>query len=299
MGFPHDFAGRNSMTIARNTSVNTGITPRVFLSYARTDGEQFATQLRQRLEAEHIPRWQDRVGMEGGKDWWQQITEALDKVEFMVLVMTPATMQSETVRKEWRYARQQGACVYPVKGAPDLDFDSLPHWMRSAHFYDIDYEWQKLINDLNTRCQQTRVPFMVEDLPPDYVPRPKEFEALIEKLLNQQREEPVAITAALRGAGGYGKTTVARAICHDKRIQQAFDDGILWVTLGENPGSLIGKVEDLIYILSHERPNFTGQDAATSHLAELLADRDILLVIDDVWNAMHLKPFLQGGTRCA
>ena len=228
------------MTASKDTSANTYNAPRVFISYARTDGEPFAAELRQRLEAEHIPLWQDRVGMEGGRDWWQQITEALDKVEFMVLVMTPAAMRSEMVRKEWRYARQQGVCVYPVIGEPDLDFNSLPHWMRSAHFYDLDYEWQKLVNDLNTRFQQPRVPFMVEDLPLDYVPRPKEFDALIEKLLDQQREEPVAITAALRGAGGYGKTTMAKAICHYERIQHAFDDGILWVTLGVHPGTAGG-----------------------------------------------------------
>jgi len=269
--------------------------PRVFLSYARADGERFATQLRQRLLDENIPLWQDRIGMEGGKDWWLQITEALDVVEFLVLVMTPAAMGSETVRKEWRSARQQGVCVCPVKGEPNLDFASLPHWMRSAHFYDLDYEWPKLVNDLNTRCQQTRVPFMVEDLPGDYVPRPQEFEALIDKLLDQRREEPVAITAALRGAGGYGKTTMAKALCHDEHIQQAYDNGILWVTLGENPDNLVGKVEDLIYTLSRERPGFSGIDAATAHLAELLADRDLLLVIDDVWNTAHLKPFIQGA----
>src|SRR5712692_7410247 len=151
------------MTAGRNTSANTGREPRVFLSYARTDGEPFATDLRKRLEAEDIPLWQDRVELEGGKDWLQQIKDALNVVEFLVLVMTPAAMQSKWVREEWRYARQQGVCVYPVKGLPELDFNSIPHWMRSAHFYDIDYEWQKLINDLNTRCQQPRVPFMVED----------------------------------------------------------------------------------------------------------------------------------------
>jgi len=273
--------------------------PRVFISYARSDGEPFATDLRQRLLAEHIPLWQDRVGMEGGRDWWQQITEALDQVEFMVLVMTPAAMQSPMVRKEWRYARQQGVCVYPVKGIPTLDFASLPHWMRDAHFYDLAHEWPKFLNDLNTRCEQVRVPFIVEDLPADFVPRSQEFDELISKLLDEQREEPIAITAALRGAGGYGKTTMAIALCHDERIQQAFDDGILWVNLGENPGDLVGKVVDLIETLSRERPGFTGIDVATARLAELLAERDMLLVIDDVWNAAHLKPFLQGGKRCA
>lgn len=106
------------MTEGSGISANTDITPRVFISYARTDGEPFATRLRQRLEAEHIPLWQDRVGLEGGKDWWLQITDALEKVEFLVLVMTPAAMLSETVRKEWRYARQQRSmCLSGERGS--------------------------------------------------------------------------------------------------------------------------------------------------------------------------------------
>ena len=35
------------------------------------------------------------------------ITEALDQVTFMILVMTPNGMQSDSVRKEWRLARQK------------------------------------------------------------------------------------------------------------------------------------------------------------------------------------------------
>jgi hypothetical protein len=281
----------------------------VFISYSRSDGEAFADRLRTRLEKEGIPLWQDRVGMEGGRDWWLQITEALKKVEFMVLVMTPNAMHSPIIRKEWRHARQQGVCVYPVKGVADarLDYGSLPRWMRSVHFYDVGDleenrsgpEWRKLVNDLNTRCQQPRVPFMVEDLPEHFVPRPEEFDRLRTWLLDEVREEPIAITAALRGAGGYGKTTLATALCHDEAIQEAFDDGILWVTLGENPGDLIGRVHDLIQTLDETQPKFTGIDSAIARLVELLADRDMLIVIDDVWDGAHLKPFVQGGPRCA
>ena len=150
--------------------------PRVFISYARSDGEIIATKLRQQLIRSGIPIWQDRVGMEGGRDWWQQIEAAINQVEFMVLVMTPSAMHSATVRHEWRKARQMGVCVYPVKGVPNLDFASLPRWMRDSHFYDLgsdpDHfyygpEWQKFLNDLNTRCAIPRVPFMCEDLPSD------------------------------------------------------------------------------------------------------------------------------------
>jgi len=45
--------------------------------------------------------------------------------------------------------------------------------------------------------------------------------------LNQQGSQTTAIATALRGAGGFGKTTLALALCHDTEIQVAFSDGIL------------------------------------------------------------------------
>ena len=172
-----------------NTMANAA---RVFLSYARADGEELARDLYGRLEQVGIPCWMDRSGMEGGRDWWLQIVEKLKQVEFLVLVMTPAAIESPNVRKEWRYARQQGVCIYPVKATASLNFASLPRWMHSVHWYDLDHEWPKFVNDLNTRCRQVRVPFMVEDLPKDFVPRPNEFQELKDKLLDEGREEPIA-----------------------------------------------------------------------------------------------------------
>jgi len=178
--------------------------PRIFLSYSRQDGEAFARKLRKKLEANNLPLWQDVISMEGGRDFWLQITGALDEVEFMVLVLTPGAMQSPIVRKEWRYDQQQGVCVYPVKGEPFSEsvHQSLPRWMRDAHYYDltIPEQRQKFLNDLNTECQTLRVPFMVEDLPEDFVERPREYEQLLQLLLDRERAEPIAITAALRGA---------------------------------------------------------------------------------------------------
>jgi len=272
---------------------------RVFISYARRDGEVFAAALRERLDAAGIALWRDREAMEGGRDWWQQITTAIDRVDFLVLVMSEAALQSALVRREWRYARERGVVVYPVLAHPALDFAALPRWMRSVHFYDLEHEWTKFLNDVQTRPQPVRVPFMAEDLRSDFVPRPREYERLAACVLDRAREEPIAATVALVGAGGYGKTALARALCHDEDVQNAFDDGILWITLGEKPGDLAARVEDLIFMLSGQRPGFAGVEAASASLAELLADRDILLVVDDVWDAAHLEPFLRGGVRCA
>ena len=278
--------------------------PRIFISYARNDGEGFARQLRHRLTDKYkFAVWQDRTKMQVGEAWWQQIVDALsnEHIEYMVLVMTPDAMRSEMVRKEWRRARQEGVCVLPVIAAPDLDFKNLPPWMSAVHFTDpgIDEEWRHFIRTLENPCQQKRVPFMVEDLPEDFVARPNEFNEIVARLLNEKQDSAIAITAALRGAGGYGKTTLAKALCHNERIQEAFYDGILWVTIGENPGDLMGRVGDLIEILSGERSGFKSSDAATFRLKELLSDRHMLIVIDDVWNIAHLKPFIQGGPECA
>ena len=94
--------------------------PRAFLSYARSDGEAFASALRARLETEHpeITLWQDRTRMEGGVGWWKQITEAIDQVEFLIMVLTPAALD---VR-----GRTKGMAVRAPAGCPRLPGHGRP-----------------------------------------------------------------------------------------------------------------------------------------------------------------------------
>ena len=274
--------------------------PRIFVSYARSDGEAFARDLREKLAGLGFSLWHDRQDMAGGRDWWRQITEAIDAVEHLVLVMTPAALGSDTVRREWRYARQQGRCVVPVMGAKPLDLSGLPRWMASAHFYDLGIaeQWKRLLRQLESPCTTQRVPMMAPPPPVDFVARPDEFAALKAALLDE-RGEPVAITSALKGAGGYGKTTLAKALCADGDILDAYHDGVLWVTLGERPGDPQGRIEDLIHVLRGRRESFATRDTALARLGELLADRRCLLVIDDVWHRGDAEPFLRVGPSCA
>ncbi len=75
----------------------------------------------------------------------------------------------------------------------------------------------------------------VEAKPSGYIERPAEHKAVVDALLNRSGAQTVAITTALRGAGGFGKTWLARAICHDPRVQAAFPDGVYWLTIGHHP----------------------------------------------------------------
>lgn len=273
----------------------------VFISYARQDGEAAARALHARLAADapDLSTWLDRNDVEGGVGWWTQIEQQLDRAEFLILVMTPAALRSENTRREWRSARQRGVCVYPVvaTSGDGIDYDALPRWMSKAHFYNPASEWEKLIAHLRRGCRATRVPFMAPPLPASFVPRPRETEALMALLHARDAGAPVAITTALRGAGGFGKTTLAAAVCHDDRIVDAFDDGILWVTLGQTP-NLLNELVKLYAALCGERPPFVDVDDASRELAGKLEHKACLIVVDDVWHPAHLAPFLLGAEGC-
>jgi WD40 repeat protein len=147
--------------------------------------------------------------------------------------------------------------------------------------------------------QVQSTPFMVSALPDHFVPRPHEFEAIVEYLCDPQLG-PVALTG-LRGAGGFGKTTLAQAACHDPRVRAMFPDGVLWAMIGEHPSpaDLVVRIADLVELLSGARPGFATLEAATEALSVALGDKRLLLVIDDVWDRVHLRPFLEGGPHCA
>jgi hypothetical protein len=199
----------------------------LFISYARKDGEAFACNLRERLSRDtpELRVWQDRPEIEGGTGWWRQIEEALERVEFLVIVMTPAAVDSEITRKEWRAARQSGVCIYPVRGPGFIYADPrLPTWISKAHIYDLDVQWETFVAHLRRGCRAPRVPFMAPDLPKTYVPRREILAALRHALLDPTRGDPRPVTVALTGAGGFGKTTLAAAVCHDDGVGLAFEE---------------------------------------------------------------------------
>jgi hypothetical protein len=116
--------------------------------------------------------------------------------------MTPRAMTSEITRREWRYARQRGVIVYPIKGVPDdqLDYAALPSWMRKAHVFDLGRwtgtiwqdvkEWDTFVHYLKGDREPVRVPFLAPDLPSGFVPRLREFNNILKHLLPPRARAP-------------------------------------------------------------------------------------------------------------
>ncbi len=196
------------------------------------------------------------MALEGGRDWWSQIEDALrsKELQHFILVVTPAALASPSFARKsgWPGRRARPFARSRVRASTDLE--QVPRWL--GHIYDLDLAEHQtaLIHVLQAESRQKRVPMMAPEPPPDFVERPKEFDALKKQLLDAKGDAVAGITAALRGAGGYGKTTLAKALAHDPDIQDAYFDGILWAELGEKPERLIATLSDLIVLLTGERP---------------------------------------------
>lgn len=142
------------------------------------------------------------------------------------------------------------------------------------------------------------VPFQAPPLPEPFVLRPDVLQPLKERLLAQPGEaaSPLAICAQ-HGLGGIGRSTLAAALAYDAEVQGRFKDGILWATLGRQP-DVLSLLSGWIHALRDYQFHPLTVESASAHLRTLLEEKDCLLVIDDAWQAEHIRPFMAGGQNC-
>ena len=240
-------------------------------------------------------------------DFEDQIRKGIESSEYFVLVMTPAALRSDWVKREWRYARENGRCIVPIKPTfdsteVDAELDKarleLPVWMQRTQTYDFGAFWKRFVAVLQNPCQATRAPFLADELPPNFVPRPNEFRRIVDAVLDKGGKNPSGANVVVHGVGGFGKTTLALSVCHDPDVFMACDGGVLWVTLGQQP-SVASELERMYAALTGERPGFKDQDDAMFEISKKLEGKRCLIVIDDVWNFRDLKPFLYSARSCS
>lgn len=177
----------------------------------------------------------------------------------------------------------------------ELDSLGRPDWWVPVLYMRLESGQLKMGQD----AISARVFFRVPDVR-DLAPRPGLLAQAKAPLLDPNRLPPRMV--ALRGPGGFGKTTLASALCHDPEVGQAFPDGILWTSLAETPKTdqqLIDELSRLFTALGGTPQSFGSKDDAADALAAQMDGKRCLLVLDNVWNLDDLEPFLQGGDQCA
>ena len=132
----------------------------------------------------------------------------------------------------------------------------------------------------------------------DFVARRDDLDRLDRLLSHGQRQGlPVA---AIVGMAGIGKSTLAVHWAH--RVADRFCDGQLYINLnGFDPSGPMPAEDAVRAFLEalHVSPKNlpTGLSAQAALLRSTLADRDVLMVLDNARNADHVRPLLPGSAR--
>src|SRR5215468_6689347 len=209
------------------------------------------------------------AGQGAARHFWEMCDEALGGGSRLLRIFDEIKMLRRRLPQEAATVarRKREAELQPTAGPGAANWRHLPSWALFAPSLE---------------------PYMVD--------RSTDLDTLISLLTEAAGPAAASRGVAVVGPGGFGKTTLATQACHDDRVTGLFAE-ILWVEAGERctPARVVQLVSDLCVHLDGTRPPFSDAEQAGFHLARVLGDRRVLIVIDNVWSAADVAPFLLGG----
>jgi DNA-binding SARP family transcriptional activator/Tfp pilus assembly protein PilF len=138
---------------------------------------------------------------------------------------------------------------------------------------------------------------------PDFTGRTEHVQKLHDLLAGPGRPDSpgAVVVAAVIGAGGLGKTTLAVHAAHQLRGQ--FPDGQLYANLhgaGAQPVAAGDVLARFLRDLGMDPERIpVGEEERAAQFRSRVTDRRVLVVLDDAKDAAHVRPLLPGSASCA
>jgi tetratricopeptide (TPR) repeat protein len=177
----------------------------------------------------------------------------------------------------------------------------LVAWLKTASMLVRPRQHAAVFDDALSKCTlagATRyrsaplAPVTAPPIPPHYVPPENTLTTLRGMLTEDPRSRRTHLTV-IAGLGGLGKTALAAAACHDPVVRGNFPDGIVWLRLGRiDEVDVISRIRDLGRSLGDFAAYYDSLQSATARLRMIIPGKTVLIVLDDVWSASHVMPFL-------
>ena len=135
--------------------------------------------------------------------------------------------------------------------------------------------------------------------PTKYIPRVEILQKISSAVLNSEITPTIGTTVTIRGIGGIGKSSIAKALCHEPLIIEHFTDGFLWI-------SLTPPLPGLTTVLSEVYQRLTDKSAQMNtsilknKLKSLVSTRPckLLVILDDVWDTEDAMVFVDVFSSC-
>ncbi len=305
--------------------------PSIFISYGRGDDhadfndpdKSFLRKLYTDLKSAGYNVWWDRESMPArGLTFIDEIKSAITEHDRLILIVGPHAIGSAYVRYEWQHALSLCKPIIPIllKRDPDIaddkdQYDQIPaelknyhtlnalEWSTDGDAYDrMLAELDRVLGDESTLGAVHNIP----SYPPGYVQRDG-FNAIQEQLLMKTDADNAPIVIApheqittVQGAGGIGKTVLASAIGQSCLIRRHFKDGVYWVRLGKWEDVDVVSRQSALGLALGDKDTAAYMDAegGKMRLSGLLHDKQVLIILDDVWDSRQIKAFDILGRNC-
>ena len=105
---------------------------KIFVSYSRKD-IGFARTLARDLEKAGYDVWWDLTDLRGGDDWLRVIPAAIESSEFILVVLSPNSVLSDWVKKEYTQALSLGKKIIPIM----LTRSTVPFDLNTINYVDF------------------------------------------------------------------------------------------------------------------------------------------------------------------
>jgi hypothetical protein len=130
---------------------------KIFISYSRKDMD-FVRKLAGDLETAGYDVWWDITDLEGGDDWVSTIPNAIASSQYFIVILTPNSIESEWVRKEYTQALTLRKKIIPVMLIPC----NIPFALNTINFVNFavgEYEdnFNKLLSPLGYKGKPPEV----------------------------------------------------------------------------------------------------------------------------------------------
>jgi hypothetical protein len=116
----------------------------IFISYSRKDWDEFVKPLVFDFRQRGLKAWIDQQGIRSGTDWGDAIDKALRTCQRMVVCVSPNSMESEQVKREYRFFLRKNKTVFPLLCR---EADNTPYDLDTIQYILYEYR-SKLVEEL-------------------------------------------------------------------------------------------------------------------------------------------------------